>query len=118
MNMVPKPPPHPAEVACEFMSRADMKGREVDIYAQTYNWLQEFLAGELVTIHPNELKAMQNELDELRHQIIKKELPTLKPIDTEGGDGCDSVPDEVPTEYPVDDPVDEDTPPAELDAVD
>ena len=38
---------HPAAAACEFMQRADLKGNEVEMFAQTYNWLQAILAGEL-----------------------------------------------------------------------
>lgn len=38
---------HPAAAACEFMQRAELKGKEVEIFAQTYNWLQAILAGEL-----------------------------------------------------------------------
>lgn len=39
---------HPAAAACEFMQRADLKGNEVEIFAQTYNWLQAILEGELL----------------------------------------------------------------------
>ena len=41
---------HPAAVACEFMSRTDLKGGEVDVYAQTFNWLQGILQGETLIV--------------------------------------------------------------------
>ncbi len=47
---------HPAAVACEFMQRADMKGGEVEAYAQTFNWLQAIATGELVVIPADELE--------------------------------------------------------------
>ena len=41
---------HPAELACEFMTRATLKGLEVEAYAQTYNWLQSILTGDNVVV--------------------------------------------------------------------
>lgn len=41
---------HPAQVAQEFMSRTDLKGGEVEVYAQTFNWLQGFVSQEIVAL--------------------------------------------------------------------
>lgn len=49
---------HPAIIACEIMNRADIKGREVDAYAQTYNWLQAMLSGELVVLTKAEFETL------------------------------------------------------------
>lgn len=51
---------HPAAAACEFMQRADLKGGEVDVFAQTFNWLQSILKEELMII-PKEVLDMQAE---------------------------------------------------------
>lgn len=58
---------HPAQVACTFLQRADIKGGEVDAYAKTYNWLQALLAGELIVLTSEkyeELLASEKELQE------------------------------------------------------
>ena len=41
---------HPAQAAQEFMARTDMKGREVEAYAQTFNWLAAIIGGTLVVL--------------------------------------------------------------------
>jgi len=67
MNQAPEQQQaHPAQVAQEFMRRTDMKGGEVEAYAQTFNWLQGFLAGEIVPTPKEAHLAMTAELEELR----------------------------------------------------
>jgi hypothetical protein len=56
---------HPATVACDLMMRADLKGAEVEAFAQTYNWLQALLEGELVILEKNAFQEYENERAEL-----------------------------------------------------
>lgn len=81
---------HPAAVAQEFMKRSDMKGGEVEVYAQTFNWLQSILEGELSVVTTEELKASTEKVAELEVLIKSleenvQELLTdsvkLKPLD-------------------------------------
>lgn len=65
---------HPVEVAQEFMKRADMKGGEVEAYAQTFNWLNQIMTGELQVVTAKDLKASQDKQKELETEI--KELHT------------------------------------------
>ena len=58
---------HPAQVAQEFMRRSDMKGGEVEAYAQTFNWLQSILKQENIVTPAKAYKEMMDELKELRH---------------------------------------------------
>jgi hypothetical protein len=67
MNQAPEQQQaHPAQVAQEFMRRTDMKGGEVEAYAQTFNWLQAILSGELVVNTKEAHTALVTELKELR----------------------------------------------------
>lgn len=88
---------HPAAVAQEFMRRSDMKGGEVEAFAQTFNWLGEFLKGELVATPKEAHLAMTEELKELREfkrthdeEYAKAEaeaagdIPVLEPEQPEG----------------------------------
>lgn len=54
---------HPAQVAQEFMRRTDMKGGEVEAYAQVFNWLQAFLSGELVPVPKAEYEKLSGAED-------------------------------------------------------
>ena len=101
---------HPAEIACTFMQRAELKGGEVDAYAQTYNWLQAILMGESVVlpkeVHEklsadaaayNDQRAAQKPADEI---IDKKVLGEPEPEnvaqeaseDASEGDGIPVLP--------------------------
>lgn len=57
---------HPAAVAQEFMKRTDMKGGEVQAYAETFNWLQGFIENEIIATPAEAHHAMIAELTELR----------------------------------------------------
>lgn len=57
---------HPAAAAQEFMRRTDMKGGEVEAYAQTFNWLQAIISGEIVPTPKEAHLALVKELEELR----------------------------------------------------
>jgi hypothetical protein len=79
-----QPQAHPAQVAQEFMRRTDMKGGEVEAYAQTFNWLQAFLDGEIVATPKEAHLALIGELQELRDykELVeedKEDLPVLEP---------------------------------------
>lgn len=60
---------HPATVAQEFMKRTDMKGGEVEAYAQTFNWLAQILEGDVVCVPKEAYKAMEDELVALRRDV-------------------------------------------------
>ncbi len=62
---------NPAQIACEFMTRADMKGGEVDIYAKTFNWLQSILAGEIAVVPADDLKESKEKIEALETEITE-----------------------------------------------
>lgn len=62
-------PIHPAAAACEFMQRADLKGNEVEVFAQTFNWLQSTLNGELIVIPQEMFEEQQARLAQLDEYI-------------------------------------------------
>ena len=53
-----KPAVTPAHIACEFMKRTDLKGGEVEAYAQTYNWLQGIIEKHLVCVTMEEYQRL------------------------------------------------------------
>lgn len=65
---------HPCEVAQEFMKRSDMKGGEVEAYAQTFNWLAKVLSGDLLVVLKKDLEASQAKQEKLETEI--KDLNT------------------------------------------
>ena len=66
MNSDPQQEVHPAAVAQELMRRTDLKGGEVEAFAQTFNWLAAFLDGGLVALPKEAYSALMEELEELR----------------------------------------------------
>ncbi len=67
-----------AAVAQELMTRAKLKGKEVDAYANAYNWLQEIAAQEVLVIgvaHLNKMRekqeALETETADLRGEIAE-----------------------------------------------
>lgn len=70
-------PKHPADVACNFLQRTRMKGSEVESYAQTYNWLQSILAGEVVCVTAEYYERLQ----ECEKKLQETGLPVLSPED-------------------------------------
>lgn len=93
---------HPAAVACEFMQRADLKGKEVEIFAQTYNWLQAILEGELAVVPAKDWDEMKGKLAEeavaAMHEVtgepmevtpenepVGEDIPILEPDDDSQG---------------------------------
>jgi hypothetical protein len=87
MNQAQQQQAHPAAVAQEFMKRSDMKGGEVEAYAQTFNWLAQILEGAHVVIPKEAYDSMMEELTELqefrsKHDEEYKEeddVPVLEP---------------------------------------
>ena len=92
MNQNEQQQAHPAAVAQEFMRRTDMKGGEVEAYAQTFNWLNGFMEGELIATPKEAHFALLEELKDLREfrrehdeEYAKKEaeaageIPVLEP---------------------------------------
>ena len=77
---------HPAQVAQEFMRRSDMKGGEVEAYAQTFNWLQGFLSGDIVPTPKEAHLAMTEELKELRDYRRENDEAYAKAQAEEAGD--------------------------------
>ncbi len=69
MNRPAQQMPHPAQVACEFLTRTDLKGGEVDAYAQTFNWLQAIAQGELQAIPTPDLQASQKRIEALEKAL-------------------------------------------------
>lgn len=65
MNEVPQNTPshqtQMASLAQEFMTRTDLKGREVDAYAQSFNWLQGLASEEILVISQKHMTAIQEE---------------------------------------------------------
>ena len=94
MNQAPAQQPHPAAVAQEFMKRTEMKGGEVEAYAQTFNWLAQFLSGELVIVPAEEHAAQQKELEDLRGSVAKPEEDTSNgaEMESEGGPSTELEP--------------------------
>ena len=88
MNAVPEQAPqaHPAAVAQEFMRRTDMKGGEVEAYAQTFNWLQALADGSIVPTPREAHEAMLEELKELREFKRVNEEVALKQEAEDNGD--------------------------------
>jgi len=70
---------HPAEVACEFLKRTNLQGGEVEAYAQTFNWLQSILTGQLTVITTKEFTNLNAELAELRAVPDDEEPPAPPP---------------------------------------
>ena len=97
MNAVPEQQQqaHPAAVAQEFMRRTDMKGGEVEAYAQTFNWLQGFLDGSIVPTPKEAHLALIDELKELRDYKRELEGDEEKAEGEENGD-LPVLTDEVP----------------------
>lgn len=81
MNQNPAPQEqetqHPAAVAQEFMRRTDMKGGEVEAFAQTFNWLATFLDGETIATPREAHFALMEELQELRNFKAEHELEAV-----------------------------------------
>lgn len=73
---------HPAVIACDLMMRADLKGAEVEAFAQTYNWLQAILEGELVLMPKDMHENYQRDAERLREMREKYE-PAVPPNDAE-----------------------------------
>lgn len=82
---------HPAQIACEFMSRADIKGREVEAYAQTYNWLQGFLAGELVAVLKEDLEDLTSKVKSGDSDASPPEDASSQPDEDGGASDLDDV---------------------------
>jgi hypothetical protein len=76
-----KQPPHPAAVAQEFMKRTDMKGNEVEAYAQTFNWLQGILEGEFMLVPAEAWKGITEELQAFKNAAPDpdEDIPLLDP---------------------------------------
>ena len=72
MNAIPEgaQQAHPAAVAQEFIKRSDMKGGEVEAYAQTYNWLGEILAGTILVVPADGHKDLMDQIETLRAENI------------------------------------------------
>lgn len=64
---------HPAQAACVFMERTELRGGEVESYAQTFNWLQSILADELTVIARSKYEDLTQKLAE-----VTQEVDTLK----------------------------------------
>lgn len=105
---------HPAAVAQEFMKRSDMKGGEVEAYAQTYNWLQALLDGDIVPTPKEAHEALMEELKELRDYKRELEGDEDKTAAEEEGD----LPVLEPEEGNGENMVSEGGPAPELDPVD
>ncbi len=71
---------HPAAVAQEFMKRCDMKGGEVEAYAQTFNWLNALVEGKLVVLEKEFFEQLVPPADD-----AEAEIPTLELIDDAAG---------------------------------
>jgi hypothetical protein len=94
---------HPAAVAQEFMRRTDMKGGEVEAYAQTYNWLAQVIEGQVVCTPQEAHQAMVDELVQLREDV-RLYNETFGPLpDTMGEDEGEDVEEDVPTLEPLED---------------
>lgn len=61
---------HPAAVAQEFMRRSDMKGGEVEVYAQTFNWLGAILNGGLVVLPKENFEELTSPRDAISEYAL------------------------------------------------
>lgn len=74
----PETPLHPAEVAQEFMSRCDLKGREVEAYAQTHNWLETIRDEKVVLVAAAEYAKLKAAFAAQEAALFdNEEIPTL-----------------------------------------
>ena len=78
-----KQAPHPAAVAQEFMSRTDMKGKEVQIYAETFNWLQGILEGEIMLVPKEAWTDITEELQAFKDGVAQDPDAELEDVDSE-----------------------------------
>ena len=67
---------HPATAAQEFMSRTRLEGREVEVYAQTFNWLAEIIEGNIQLITKDLLTQLQ--ADSVKLAKLNSGIPVLK----------------------------------------
>ena len=77
---------HPAQVAQEFMTRTELRGGEVDMYAQTFNWLQALVQGELQAVPIADLQASQKRIEALEKALGPERLAEVpdEPAPSEG----------------------------------
>lgn len=57
-------------VAQEMMTRADLKGREVDSYAKAFNFLQDFIDGKLIAMPKDRLLGMEKALADFEANTV------------------------------------------------
>ena len=86
---------HPAAAACEFMQRADLKGGEVEVFAQTFNWLQSILKGELAIMQADKFVEQANKLDAYveKYGELEEETPEETPEERPGPDNNYGLPE-------------------------
>ena len=75
--------PHPAAVAQEFMSRTDMKGKEVQIYAETFNWLQGILEGKYLIVSREDWDSTAEKLQGYEDVTAEEPEAELEDVDSE-----------------------------------
>lgn len=75
---------HPAAAAAEFMQRAELKGNEVEVFAQTFNWLQQILKGEILPIDREMHAAQVERLAALEAFMEENELQLPEQEEGEG----------------------------------
>ena len=80
----------------EFMNRADMKGNEVEAFAQAYNWVQSINEGELVVLPAEVVERYEQEKAEM---LRLRDLLEQNGIDT-GEDPSDEANAEETEEPP------------------
>lgn len=65
---------HPAQAAQEFMRRCDLKGTEVEGFAETFNWLVQILEGEVLLVSKDQFEQSKSKQEKLETEI--KDLHT------------------------------------------
>ena len=78
---------HPAQVAATFMTRADLKGGEVEAYAQTFNWLQGIINGEIVVLSKEQFDQLV--VDQTSTKEVATETPEVPALELEEVDSED-----------------------------
>lgn len=90
-QQAPQQQVHPAAAAAEFMQRSDLKGGEVEVFAQTFNWLQSILNGEMVVIPQQVFADLQEKVAAYSAKYGELEEEDAKP-EGEGGDDNHGLP--------------------------
>ncbi len=86
-----------SSLAQSFLSRADLKGREVEAFAAVHNWLEGLKAGELIVLSKEDMNQIRREMSILRDKAPEAGLDQDDASPVPGGhaDGTQEETNEV-----------------------